>query len=85
VRILLVNSALVIVEGLIALGVWVYWSLTLPADATIHLGGWSFPRASGLWFMEKLAAWSIIAGTAGWLVAHTVVWYRRRKLDRDAR
>ncbi|HUU44071.1 MAG TPA: hypothetical protein VMX57_09840 [Planctomycetota bacterium] len=68
-RLLRVNCVFLILEGLAALGLCVYWSLAYPEHARMCLGSWSWTRDAVVTFGLKLGLGLVAAGCAGYLLA----------------
>ena len=82
-RILKINCMVLMIEGVAAIALFMYWELTLPADAVCRWFGWSFTREGFLGILETIGICSCVIGAAGWLAVDGVVRWRQRRQQGD--
>ncbi len=82
-RILKLNCMLLTIEGVVVIGLFMYWELTLPADVVFTWFGWSFTREGFLGILENIGICSCVIGAAGWLAVDSVMRWRERRDEGD--
>jgi hypothetical protein len=75
-RIIKINSVMFIIEGLLLLGVCIYWSTVYPEGARVHLLRWTWSRDVMVGFVVRAGLVLLTLGCVGYIVSALVPFIR---------